>query len=152
MLLILSIKVFAKTTSPQASPIFHQIIKNNPTIDKNYAVKLSSLIDKIHKVHKIDSKILTAMLMQESSYKLNVLSKSNDYSIGQINIKTIKYYNFDKNRLLIDLDYSINCTAQILKDLKKNYKEPNYWSRYNTSHKIKRKKYEQLVMRYMWKS
>lgn len=52
------------------NPIYAQIIGNKPNIDKEYAMKLSNLIYKMHKKYHIPSRIFTAILMQESGYSL----------------------------------------------------------------------------------
>jgi hypothetical protein len=51
-------------------PIYAQIITNKPGINKEYAMKLSNLIYKMHKKYHIPSRIFTAILMQESGYSL----------------------------------------------------------------------------------
>jgi soluble lytic murein transglycosylase-like protein len=130
-------------------PVLCQVIRNNPNIDKFYAIRLSKAIIKAHKAYKIDPKLLSAILMQESSYKLDVVSKTKDYSIGQINKKTIDHYHFNKDRLLIDLDYSVNCTTRILKDLKTKYKESDYWTRYHSFKSEFRNRYKNSVKRFM---
>ncbi len=134
-----------------SNDIFKHIIKNKPTINKDYAEKLSFIIIKESKENNIDPKIISAIFMQESSYKLSVINKkSQDYSIGQINIKNIDYYNLDKERLLIDLSYSVKSTLLILKNLKIKYakKEKKYWSRYHSFKPSYRKKYEKLIEKY----
>lgn len=84
--------------------------------------------------------------MQESAYKIDAKGircgtsvytgekdcVAIDFGIGQINHKTIKAHNFDKTRLMSDLDYSVDASAKILagfKSFKKN--EPNWFCRYN---------------------
>lgn len=52
-------------------PIYCQIISNKPTIKRSYAFKLSNVIHKKVKKHKLDSVIFTAILAQESMYKIS---------------------------------------------------------------------------------
>lgn len=110
-------------------------------------------------------KILTAMLMQESSYRISAkglrcgISITTgekdcvvvDYGIGQINHKTVKNFKFDLDRLLSDVEYSVEASAIVLADFKRMYgkQEPDYWSRYNSSDRAKRDIYHALVARYM---
>lgn len=56
-------------------PIYCQIIKNykilkKKKINKRYAMQLSNIIHKITKRYKIDARIYTAILAQESAYKM----------------------------------------------------------------------------------
>lgn len=53
-------------------PIYAQIIKNKPSIDKKYAMKLSNIIYKMHRKYHIPSRIFAAILMQESGYTLKI--------------------------------------------------------------------------------
>ncbi len=105
------------------------------------------------------------MLMQESAYKLSAKNikcgtsmytgKKDciiiDYGIGQINHKTINTFKFDQDKLLSNLDYSIEAAAIVLSDFKRMYgkKEVDYWSRYNSSNVQARLNYKRRVTRYM---
>lgn len=134
------------------NPIYCQIVKNKPTINRKYAMKLSNLIYKITKNHNINAHSFTAILAQESMYKNKVFNKkSKDYGIAQINIHTAKRFGFKPKKLLNNLEYSLKAGAIILADLKKRYgkKEKYYWTRYNSFRKINREKYKKLVMRYL---
>lgn len=139
----------------ESNPIYCQIVKNNPKINKNYAMKISNIIYYVAQLYNIDPKKYAAILAQESMYKLNAKNcnenKCLDFGISQINHKTARMYGFDLNKLTNDLHYSIRAGAIVLSDLNKVYgnKEPNWWSRYNSSKKQKRDLYVQLVLRYM---
>lgn len=105
------------------------------------------------------------MLMQESAYKISAKNIRcgisietgqkdciiDDYGIGQINHKTIKAFNFDQQKLLTDLTYSVEASAKVLADFKRMYgkKDSEYWTRYNASTPSKRLVYKRLVSRYM---
>lgn len=85
--------------------------------------------------------------MQESSYKLNTKGVkcgvsiytgekdciAIDFGIGQINHKTIKSHGFDRQKLMSDLEYSVEAAAKVLSDFKSFKKsEPDmWWTRYN---------------------
>ena len=135
--------------------IFCQIVKNNPKLDLNYAYKLSNVINKVALEMGINPKRYAAMLAQESMYKLDATNcwdnVCHDYGIAQINKKTIKAFNFDKKKLLTDLEYSVKAGAVVLADFKRMYgkKETDFWTRYNASCPEKRQKYKQLVTRYL---
>lgn len=112
------------------------------------------------------------MLMQESAYKISAKNIRcgisietgqkdciiDDYGIGQINHKTIKAFNFDQQKLLTDLTYSVEASAKVLADFKRIYykSEPDtWWSRYNCGTRgLDRigpicQKYVKLVSRHM---
>lgn len=138
-----------------ANPIYYQILKNNPKIDKKYAMKLSNAIYHVAKLYNINPKRYAAILGQESMYKLDAVNctkgKCSDFGISQINIKTIKAFKFSITRLTTDLHYSLEAGAIVLADFKKAYghKEDDWWTRYNTSNKDKREIYKALVVRYL---
>jgi soluble lytic murein transglycosylase-like protein len=148
----------------ESHPIYCHIIKISPKINKSLAFRISNKIYKYSKKYGVDSRILTAILRQESNFNLqakgchfgideNFEEKTvcSDFGMSQIYIKTAKRYGFDIKRLTEDVGYSIECGAIVLKDIKKRYgeKENNYWSRYNALSKTKRELYEKLVGRYL---
>lgn len=139
-------------TLTKGEVIYYKILKNKPTIDKTYARTLANVIvDKASK-HNISASKYTAILAQESNYKLNSINhKSGDYGLSQINYKTAKAFDFDTDRLLTDLEYSIEAGLIVLADFKKRYahKETDWWSRYNSSNRDKRDRYKKLVVGYM---
>lgn len=130
-----------------------------------YSRTLAQAIVAKSKKHNVSPKILTAMLMQESSYQISAkglkcgISITTgekdcvvvDYGIGQINHKTIKNFNFDEKKLLSDVEYSIEAAAIVLADFKRMYgkKEVDFWTRYNSSNPTARHAYKKLVARYM---
>lgn len=157
ILLVTSISQVLNPTQPcdtltKGEIVYYKILKNKPTIDKTYARKLANVIvDKASK-YDISASKYTAILAQESNYKLNAINhKSKDYGISQINHRTAKAFNIDTNRLLTDLDYSVEAGLIVLADFKKRYghREEDYWSRYNSSNRQKRTIYKKLVVGYM---
>lgn len=160
LFLIISITLLSQVLNPtqpiraltKGEVIYYKILRNKPTIDKTYARKLATVIvDKASK-HNISASKYTAILAQESGYKLNAINhKSGDYGLSQINIKTAKAFNFDINRLLVDMEYSVEAGLIVLADFKKRYghKEIDFWTRYNSSNKQKRTMYKKLVVGYM---
>jgi len=136
-------------------PIYCQILKNSPKINKQYAMRLSNVIDNMSKLYKLDSAIYTAILAQESMFKLNAKNCRKgfcyDHGISQINYKTALIYNFNLNGLTTDLVYSVQAGAIVLADLRKAYahKDKDYWTRYNASNKLKRAVYKAKVIRYL---
>jgi len=59
--------------------VFCQIVKNKPLINLNYAMRLSNVIFRVSKKYKLPTEIFTAILMQESSYRLNSERKEIGY-------------------------------------------------------------------------
>jgi soluble lytic murein transglycosylase-like protein len=111
-----------------------QILKNKP-IPINKAINLAYKIKTYSRKYNISPSIYAAILMQESSYRLNAKAcqKSCDWGIAQINDINVKYYKLDKNRLLNDLDYSLEKGAMVLSWFSKTYskKEKLWYLRYN---------------------
>jgi soluble lytic murein transglycosylase-like protein len=156
--LVLVIFILVLSTSGHAntySSILNQIKRNNPSVTTKKAISLAQSIAKISKQYNIPAKIYTAILMQESAYKVNAVNcskrKCHDYGISQINIKNIEYYGFDIEKLLTDTHYSIEAGAIILSYFKNRYskKDKYWWTRYNAGNKVKRKIYRKKVSRFL---
>lgn len=129
-----------------------KVVKNQPDIDRSYASRVATAIDKYSFIYGIDANLLIAIYAQESKYKLNMVNKRTlDYGISQINHNTARKFHLNKNKLLTDIDYSVEAGAIILADFKKRFskREQDWWSRYNTSNPKLRKKYKNKVLRYM---
>jgi len=154
----------------QDHKIFCQIVKNNPRINKKYAFKLSNIIFKLSKKHKVNARIYTAILAQESMYKLDAKNCKKglhkdyikpikvcfDFGISMINHRTVSSYNFNLNKLLNDLEYSVEAGMIVFSWFQKTYgkKEKDFWVRYNcgTKKSIDRETcqtYKKLVERYL---
>lgn len=135
-------------------------------------MELSNHIWKASRKYDIPADIYTAILMQESSYNIkakncvqgfaedqsDLIKVCVDFGISQVNIHNIQAYELDYNRLLTDLEYSVEAGAMILSWFAKTYKEkePESWyCRYNTGTGKKEQireacnYYVQLVARYI---
>lgn len=144
--------IFTSEAQVERNPIFEQVVRNHPKIDRQYALRVATAIQKVAKEMGVRPERLAAILAQESRYTLNAVNKkSNDYGIAQINHRTIENFGFDKKKLLTDLEYSIKAGAIVLADFKRMYgkREKNYWTRYNSSDPDRRKEYEILVARFL---
>jgi len=153
-------------------PIYCQIKKNSPKLSKKYAMKLSNVIYKAARKHKIPANIYTAILKQESGYSLRAKgchrgivqdSSSNfkemkvcaDFGISQVYYRTAYRYGFDISKLTTDLEYSVNAGAQVLSGFKRySRKDKDYWTRYNCGSRSTTKRdtcqiYKKLVERYL---
>ena len=174
--MILSILVIPTSTNAyrdfktkcERNPIYCQILKNNPKLDKAYAFKLSNVIILKSIKYDLNPRKLTAIFAQESMYKLdakncttgyevdsggiasNLSRVCTDFGIGQIHHKTAKLYKFEVSRLTSDMDYSVEAAAIVLSDFKKRYKhkEKDWWTRYNANNMSARNEYKRLVERF----
>lgn len=168
IILILLIISDAYATDCEQHPILCQIIKNSPNIDKDYALKISNIVHKMHKKYNIPVDIFVAILKQESNYSLEAKSKTcglsksmekkcvyTDFGISQIHYKTVELWGFDIEKLNYDLEYSIEAGAKILADFMKRYKhkEKNWYVRYNCGERgptdrVTCQQYKRLIERY----
>jgi len=141
----------------ERQPIYCQIKDNNPNISDTKAHLIAKYVIKSSKKYGIPANIYTAILMQESSYRLNALNKKcglqdknplnygqktcvvQDVGISQINVKTAEAYKLDAARLTTDLEYSIDSGAMVLSWFHKRYSktEKNWWIRYNVGTRAK---------------
>lgn len=135
----------------------------------NEALKLSNSFYRVAKKHCLDPKLLVSIAFQESCLQLDVVRKTNgfilvddeyveasvgsDFCMMQVNIRNIKHYKLDVNRLLTEADYCIGAGAVILKDIENRYsgKEDKWWSRYNSVSRFHREIYQKHIERHMEK-
>lgn len=188
ILLLISCSLWAT----EKHPIYNQILRNKPSINKQYAMKLSNIIHKMTRKYNLPSQIFTAILAQESGYRLAAKSGGMayiddiasfdskvqaclnlsvdlgkeccvckikrykkvkvvmDFGISQIHINTIERFDFNILKLTTDLEYSVEAGAIVLAGFKKKYskREELWFTRYNSSNKIKRDIYYELIKRY----
>lgn len=133
-------------------PLYIQSLEINPKLAPEYRAEVVRSIFRASGRHQVNPKKLFAIIAQESKFRVGAINrKSHDYGIGQINRRTIRAFGFDKNRLLRDVNYSVDAAAFVLADFKKRHgkREPNFWSRYNSGDPEKRQEYEILVARFM---
>jgi len=121
----------------------------------------AQLIQLTHKIavqHNINPKLFEAIIRQESSFRVNAINlRSQDYGLGQINIRNIRSLGLDKHRLTTDPTYNLTHSALILQRIQRLYAhEDQWWCRYNvgygslSSKRIKRcMHYAAMVKRYM---
>lgn len=130
-------------------PQFNQIRKNHPTLEESYAKRVSCYSRYVCSKYNIDCKAFIAIMMAESSYRLdayNTLSK--DYGICQVNKFNIKAYGFSKHRLMTDLKYSIEAGAKVFAWFSSRYERDEAIMRYNVGTRpsaIKRSKAKQYL-------
>lgn len=151
MLVIINLLWISLSFAANYGVVVNQIKKRVPELSIQERVMLANEITKSAKKHKINPRLLTAILIQESRLKLGAFnSLSKDFGISQINIRTIRAFKLDQKKLMTHLAYSINAGALVLNDFKMRYEKLDkyYWTRYNTSDPQKREIYKQLVLRH----
>lgn len=129
------------------------MLKLQPKLKKSE--QLAKAIEKQSEKHGLDWKLVTAIMFQESSLRLdpqNCLDKSTrcqgDYGIGQVRYKVWKsHLNLDKKRMLTDLNYSVEMSVKVLADYKKRYgkRELNWYTRYHSATPIHRANYADKI-------
>jgi soluble lytic murein transglycosylase-like protein len=127
------------------------ITRLNRTLKPWEATTIAFYIEKYSKQYKIPPKLLLAIIAQESRFNSKAKSKTKDFGLTQINDRTIKNYGFNKELILADVAYAIECSAKILKDLKRSWfrkERDHYWTRYNSSDPVKRQQYKIAVYRF----
>lgn len=103
--------------------ILNQILKNQPRIDRQYASEVSRLIRIYASKYHVDPMLIAAIYNVESAYKLNTINHiTADYGIGQVNQNNINKLKLDRDRLLEDLDYSIEQSIKIFSWFDKTYR------------------------------
>ena len=131
--------------------LVRQVLHNNPKLSLNQMKLIAYHAQETGKRYVIDPRLILAILAQESRYSMKAVNQqTGDYSIAQINHRTIKMMGFDKKRLMTDLAYAIDCAGQVLYRFKTYY--PNdklWWGRYNSSRPELKKKYVTLVSKYL---
>lgn len=140
--------------TPQ-SHVYDQIKRNNPKLPEWYVLKLTSTIRSVTKKYNIPKRLFTAMLMQESGYKLKAKNCDSgtctDFGVSQIHISSVRRYKLSVQKLTTDLEYSIEAGAKILHDFQEMYgkKEREYWTRYNSSNQSARNLYAKRVAQWL---
>lgn len=135
--------------------IFSQVKRNAKHLPAYEVGKITVAVLKMAKKYKINPKLYAAILMQESSYNVKAKNcnkiKCFDYGMSQINNYTILRYEFNKDKLITDVKYSIEAGAKVLYDIKRMYakKEQDWWTRYNAKSDDKRQIYKEKVMRWL---
>jgi len=152
------------------NPIYCQIKLNRPELNDKYAMHISNIIHKKSRKYKIDARVLTAILAQESGYNQKAmnckkgfdaveLEKGNvkvvkvcfDFGIGEINYRQILRRKIDLFRIMEDLDYAVDIAAKMMSEFETRHgkNESDYWTRYNAHNTIMRDIYKGLVARYL---
>lgn len=137
------------------TPVYKQLMSFYDGLPAHRASIVSFYVYHHAHLNNLNPHLLAAILIQESALRLDAQNyASNDFGIGQINVRTARHFCPDIKRLLTDYNYSIGCAAAVLGDFKKRYahREKTWWTRYNSSHIIYRKRYKKMVVRHLEKN
>ena len=115
------------------SPQAHTPISNFVYAETNSVTNISNSISISARKYGLQRSLLSCILKKESNYRNGVISKTKDYGIAQINIKTAKKYKLDLYALTTSATYAIDKAALILSDYERtNRDESRTWfCRYN---------------------
>jgi len=84
-------ELFFSLTLLTSTALTDQIRANKPSIDPTLARSIATINAEMCQKYKVDCKLVTAIQMQESGYRLNVVA-GGDYGIMQVNEYNIKAY------------------------------------------------------------
>lgn len=108
------------------------ILSNSPKLDKVFAAELAESIYKHGLHYGVSPNVIASIAFIESSYRLNAVNAgSNDYGIMQVNAWNVRAYNLNKEKLLTDLNYSVESGVMILSWFVKTYPLDEAIMRYN---------------------
>ena len=113
--------------------ILVQVMLLRPDFSYDQSHEMAKSISSACIKHKITRcRVFTGILSVESGLRINAVNKrSKDYGIGQVNEWHIKRSKLDKQRLLTDLEYSVNQAAKIYVWFEKTYPIKEAIGRYN---------------------
>ena len=110
------------------NPLCSKIHILNPSLNLDFALKLSNVFLKVARKYKMPPNLLVAIAKQESNFRLDIVRMvrglaldggvyndtesqvGSDFCMMQINASNISKLNFDANRLLNDLEYCIDAS------------------------------------------
>jgi hypothetical protein len=123
------------------------------TCDLSYGSKinwefLDTIIFYVSQKNGIEFYLLKSIVMTESSGRIDVVSKTNDFGLTQISQLQIDINSFDKEKILTDPIYALECTSVLLKThcgdvyIKGN---DDCWEKYHSKTPSIRSKYSKRV-------
>lgn len=140
------------------TPTMDYVKELRPHISNARAVQVSKHIETVATHHKVDPKLLAAIVRTESNFESGIkacwpwFSKREgvcrhtcDYGLAQINELWIRKWKLDPNRLQYDDRYNLGVAARILRLLQQEYAElepENWFGRYHSGTPSKRAIYE----------
>lgn len=156
--------------------LYCTIVKLNPRINKTFAMKLSNIIYRAAKKHKVDPYRAIAIMRQESGININarnsstdtishkecdewetcvivktITTKTTDFGLFQFHIDTMKRANLDIRQVMTDLDFTVNFAIKMIADKIKMCSRiwpETPWACYNSATEGKHQTYVKLVNQY----
>ena len=123
----------------ESSLDFNAKSKATGLLSKKGIKELENLIRK-HSIVVNDFKL-------RSDLKKAIVKVIQDFGVTQINYKNVMRLCPNKSRLLSDIKYAVDCSCKLLSEIKSKYKhEKRWWSRYHSSTKKYRDRYEHMVL------
>jgi len=140
----------------QIKKMAKMIYKVEKSVDEDRALRLARYIYFQSQKHKLDPKIIIAIIDTESDFRQEAESSTGDLSLAQINpdvwVKEFVRLNkggLDIERLKIDEAYAIDRMAEILHILKDRFakNDPHWYARYHSMTKKFKRLYKNKVKR-----
>lgn len=175
-LALISSVSFGKEMDCDKNPVYCDIVTLKPSINKEYAMKLSNYIVKYSKLFGTNPKHSVAIAMQESSFinqnrKTKVLKNNKvilgatDIGVFQLHVDTLQHMNelgwkIDYERLLVDIEYQTalhvrwlkkriqTCSSERIRN-KRKVEEGTEWACYHSYTPSKRAIYIKDVGRHL---
>ncbi len=131
-----------KKNPKQSFIIANMIAVVQPEMDEETRDEMAVMIAKVSKKFNILPEIMVAIIDTESNFKASMVSSTGDLSIAQINVDVWnKEFSrlglpiINKEKVVLDLEYSLHFMAEILSVLKARYAQidPNWFARYHSS-------------------
>lgn len=135
----------------KTSSVAKMIHRLQPKISVKKRIDVATLINKTAKKYKISPKILVAIIDTESSFDKNMISETGDISMAQINVEIwneefsrLNMPLIDKDKLRMDVKYSLEVMGEIMHLLKRRYahRDRKWFARYHSGNK----KYKQIYL------
>ena len=130
----LSGEYFSSNRSPASNGaiLYVQIMSNRSNMDSKFAFRLARVIRDVAKKYGVPANVVAGIAFVESSYKLNAVNKaSNDYGIMQVNGWHVRNSKLSVDKLLTDLEYSVEHGVRIFKWFYNKYPLDEAIARYN---------------------
>ena len=179
-LILIGIMFFASTgyskTNCNVHKLYCAIVKLKPKINKKFAMKLSNVIYKASKKHKVDPYRAIAIMRQESGINMNArnvgtkakshrecdewercvivkttTTETTDFGLFQFHIKTMQRHDLNIKKVMTSMDFTVNfAIAMIARKIKMCSKlwPDTPWACYNSATNIKHQAYTELVNKY----
>lgn len=143
---------YSLSTLSKVGAVQQQILRNTRGVPPHDPLRLAEAFVRSANKYGLDANLLAAVAFVESGYFVGAVNKrSNDFGLMQVNLYNIRAMGLSKERLLTDIEYSIDAGAQILAYFAKRYRkvEGSEWvCRYNIGTRAKKGALARICVRY----